>query len=86
MENIVLSLRNQNAGSQSQTTELSGSLPITSATDEGQISSEISQGLATGIGNTINPPGMMLTGHMGTRWVDATHWEAILDDVGIQSV
>ncbi|KAK1246205.1 hypothetical protein MKX08_000007 [Trichoderma sp. CBMAI-0020] len=24
---------------------------------------------------------MMLTSHMGTRWVDATHWEAILDDI-----
>ncbi|UKZ61401.1 uncharacterized protein TrAtP1_002666 [Trichoderma atroviride] len=54
---------------------------MTSGTDGGQISGEVSQGLATGKGNTISSPGIMLTGHMGTRWVDATHWEAILDDI-----
>lgn len=61
LENIFLSLGNPNARSQSQMTELSGSLLFKSGTDGGQVSSEASQSLATGKGNTINSPGMMLT-------------------------
>lgn len=86
LEDIILSLRDQNFESQSQVTALSGSLPITSGSDGGQRSSAVSQDLATRNENTPSSPGMMLTNNMGTRWVDATHWEAILDDVGVQGV
>jgi hypothetical protein len=86
LENVVLSLSNQNAESQKQITELSESLPATSSADGGQAPSAVAQNFTTGKGNIIDSPGMMRSGQMGTRWVDATHWEAILDDVGAQNV
>lgn len=30
---------------------------------------------------TVDTPGRMLVDQISTRWVDASHWQAILDDV-----
>ncbi|RFU24674.1 hypothetical protein B7463_g11665, partial [Scytalidium lignicola] len=82
LEDLVLSLRKEIAGRQREGAE---SADTCSAIPDDDARQEVLRRPPQNIDATEDyaedSTGRMLVGRVGTRWVDATHWQAILDDI-----
>lgn len=100
LEHLILSLRSSNSGQHSglqpqlgpSTKPLpTGAALLEYAAEQPQSTAPISAGIplekepSAAEEASITSTGTMIAYQLGTRWVDSSHWQAILDDVGISS-